>query len=508
MQPSEYLSALRKHWIVIVLLGVLGAVAGYGYSTTLPERYRATASVYVSLQQGESVSELVQGTTYAQNLVQSYAQLATMPFVLDPVIDRLGLDTTARALGRSITATSPLDTPILEVSAVSGSPAGAAELANAVSTELSAAVQQLATDAGPGGAAIDLTTVAEATPPAFAFSPNTKLNTATGAALGLALGVLFALAHSLLDTRVRGLEDVRRVTGTAVLSTVRYLRQAGRGAFLAVRDEPFGEHAEAYRRLRTNLKFLHMTGGSRAIVVTSAVPGEGKSTTAANLAIAMSEGAGRVLLVDADLRRPSIARYMGVEGGVGLTTVLIGEADAEDVIQTWGAGLDILPAGALPPNPSELLDSEAMADLLVLLRSRYDVVLLDSAPLLPVTDGAVLSRMTDGALVVVGCRTTRRHQVADALSALDAVGARVLGLVLNQVSGHAAGTAYVYGSTPRSTARAWSRRREAPAIDGARRPVHRRTAAPAGPALGDGTAGVADATPQVRAADRSSTARS
>jgi capsular exopolysaccharide synthesis family protein len=217
-----------------------------------------------------------------------------------------------------------------------------------------------------------------------------------------------------------------------------------------------GDQAEAYRRLRTNLRFLNLAGPSRSIMITSAVPGEGKSTTAINLAVAMAEGSSRILLIDADLRRPSAARYLGLEGAVGLTTVLIGEAAVEDVIQSWGGSIDVLPAGQIPPNPSELLDSAAMSGLLRRLGASYDTILLDTSPLLPVTDAAALSRFVDGALLVVGCQTVHRNQVADALGSLAAVDARVLGLVLNQVPRGESGTTYVYGSGSRATAKWWA----------------------------------------------------
>lgn len=479
MEPAEYLAALRKHWLVVAVLAVLGFGAAYAWSQTLPPSYRTTSSVYVTVPQTTSVGELVQGSTYAQASIESYAQLATKPYVLDPVIDRLDLDTDARSLARSVTATSPLNSKILEISAVAGDPDKAAAIANAVSSQLATAVEDLEGEGADGAPNVEITLVAQAAPPSYAFSPNTRLNAATGLAAGLVLGVVLALARTVLDTRVRSLRDVRRVTGTAVLSTVRFDRKR-RKAPLAMVDDPFGDRAEAYRKLRTNLRFLTVAGPSRSMVVTSSLPTEGKSTAAINLAIAMAEGGARVVLVDADLRRPSVARYLGLEGSVGLTTTLIGEARFDDVVQPWGDGtLHVLPAGQVPPNPSELLDSPAMAELLRDLGERYDVVILDSAPLLPVTDAAVLSRMTDGALVVVGCRRVHRAQLQDALTSLAAVEARVLGLLLNQVSSKDSGAAVTYGSTPQSTARAWPTTRRPQRRGAASHAAPPRPAAPA-----------------------------
>ena len=169
--------------------------------------------------------------------------------------------------------------------------------------------------------------------------------------------------------------------------------------------------------------------------MTSSLPGEGKSTTAINLAITLADAGSRVALVDADLRRPSIAEYMGLAGEVGLTTVLIGRADLQDAMQPWGDGsLNVLPSGQIPPNPSELLGSGSMAKLLDLLASQYDIVLIDTPPLLPVTDAAILAKITGGAVVVAAADVFNRQQLADGLGALEDVGARVLGVVLNRLA--------------------------------------------------------------------------
>jgi succinoglycan biosynthesis transport protein ExoP len=198
--------------------------------------------------------------------------------------------------------------------------------------------------------------------------------------------------------------------------------------------------------LRTNLQFIDVASRPRSIVITSSIPGEGKSTMAINLAVSLADTGARVILVDADLRRPSIADYAGIEGNVGLTTVLIGRADVEDVVQPLGTTtLDLLPSGQIPPNPSELLGSPAMIGLLDRLTASYDTVLLDSPPLLPVTDGAVLSKLAHGALVVVGTDRIHRPQLQETLGSLQTAGAHVLGLVLNKIDRREAGT-YSYDS--------------------------------------------------------------
>jgi polysaccharide biosynthesis transport protein len=462
MDPSDYIQALRKRWAVILVLALLGASAGIAMAATTTPVYRATTKVFVSLEGGQTVQELVQGSTYTQNLVQSYVALTTMPVVLDPVIEELGLDTNARTLARSITAQAPINTVIVEISAADSSPAQAALVADAVAEQLAVAVEDLSSTAAGRSETVSMRTVAPADVPRNPVAPNTRFLVATGLLAGLAIGVVFALARELLDTKIRESKDVARVTDAAVLGSIG-ARNRARSAAPVMQVEPHSQTAEAYRRLRTNLKFLDFAGQLHSVVVTSPLPGDGKSTTSSNLALALAEGTQRVLLVDADLRRPSVAEYLGIEGSVGLTTVLIGGADLQEVVQPYGDGnLDVLPSGAIPPNPTQLLSSPAMVELLAQMVALYDIVILDSPPLLPVTDSAILARLADGALVVAGARKTRRHQLAEAIGSLNAVGAVCFGVVLNRVARRDSEGYYGYapeeGSRPARRGRAITRK--------------------------------------------------
>jgi capsular exopolysaccharide synthesis family protein len=162
--------------------------------------------------------------------------------------------------------------------------------------------------------------------------------------------------------------------------------------------------------------------------------------------VSLADTGARIILVDADLRRPSIAEYVGIEGQVGLTTVLIGRADLKDVVQPFGtSSLDLLPAGQVPPNASELLGSAAMASLLERLSASYDMVLLDSPPLLPVTDAVVLSKMAGGTVVIVGADRIHRPQLQQSLDSLETAGAHLFGIVMNKIARREA-AAYAYGS--------------------------------------------------------------
>jgi capsular exopolysaccharide synthesis family protein len=178
--------------------------------------------------------------------------------------------------------------------------------------------------------------------------------------------------------------------------------------------------------------------------VTSAVPGEGKSSTTCGLAVLFAEAGQRTLIIDADLRRPRIADYLGLEGGVGLTTVLVGKASVDDVLQRYGTDLWVLPSGFLPPNPSELLGSRHMAELLEALREEFDMVIVDCPPLLPVTDAAVVAARADGALLLSRARKTTSAQITAGVQALQSVDARLLGCVLNMVAAKGPDAYYYY----------------------------------------------------------------
>jgi receptor protein-tyrosine kinase len=214
--------------------------------------------------------------------------------------------------------------------------------------------------------------------------------------------------------------------------------------------ESHSQRSEAFRLLRTNLQFLDLDTQPRSFVITSAIPGEGKTSTASNLAIAFAQAGRSVLLVDCDLRRPRIARVLGLESAVGLTTTLVGRSDlASSIQQHHDSGVHFLASGPLPPNPTEILQSGATRDLFKRLRDMYDVVIVDAPPLLPVADAGILATDVDGAIVVVRHGKTTREQLRHAMVRLEQVGARTSGLVVNMTPNRARG--YNYGYSYAST---------------------------------------------------------
>ena len=275
------------------------------------------------------------------------------------------------------------------------------------------------------------------------MSPNVPLNLALGVLIGLAVGVGIAVLRAVLDNRVRSPRDVEALTDRPLIGAIP-LDPKTKERPIILQADPHNPRSEAFRALRTNLQFLEMDGG-HTFVITSSIPTEGKSTTTINLAIALADSGKRVALLDTDLRKPKVAEYLGIEGGTGLTDVLIGRARVADVLLPWGGrSMYVLPAGKIPPNPSELLGSERMHKLLEALGQEFDVVLCDAPPLLPVTDAAVLSRATSGAIMVVAVGRTTTHQLDSALEALETVGSKVAGVVMTMVPTKGA-DAYSYG---------------------------------------------------------------
>ncbi len=324
-------------------------------------------------------------------------------------------------------------TVIISVTVDDDDAARAARIAERIGATLSSVVSQIEPETAEGKASVRLEEVAPAVEPAAPKSPRPIANIAFGAALGTTGGAAIALLAASVDTRVRRPEDV--ADSAPVVGEISFDPGASSRPLIH-RDDVNSERAEAYRSLRTNIQFLGSGGatGAQAIAFTSARPAEGKTTTIVNLGIALGKSGLNTLVIDADLRRPKVASMLGLEDAAGLTDLLVGRAELEDVVQDWGVEhLAVLPAGTIPPNPSELLSSEAMIHLLRQVRASYDVVLIDTPPVLAVTDGTLVSAITDTTLLVVASGQTRLSDVRAASDALGRVGGRPDGLVLSKV---------------------------------------------------------------------------
>lgn len=433
MDSARYLTVLRNGWKWIGAFAIIGAVLAGTYSMLATPQYRATTTLFFYISGADSTTQLLQGSTYAQNQVRSFALLAEQPVVLDPVIKQLNLDETSVQLSKQVTTSVPLDTVVLDVIVTDQSAQQAAAIANAIGAQMSTAISNLS-PSGPGAstATVRVSTVAPAQVPQYAYSPNTKQNVAFGLILGVIVGAGVVVIRELTNNRVSSARIAKEVTNFPVVGDIPFDPDFVNGPVVDV--DLHSAQAEAFRRLGANFGFLNYEKSVHTLVVTSCLPDEGKSTVSLNLAVALSQHL-RVIVVDADLRRPSVARMTGLNDGIGLSGVLSGKATVADTLQDWRRGqLRVLTAGRIPPNPAELLDSQPMSKVLDELRGMADLIILDSAPLLPASDAAVLSRRLDGALVVVDAKHTKRQELQRGLESLTLAGGHVLGLVLNKTS--------------------------------------------------------------------------
>lgn len=444
VEIRDYLRVLRARWksiIAVTVLGVAAAVLGTFLTTPL---YAASSQLFVSTTGTADVSAAYQGNLFSQQRVTSYAELIKGEEVAQRVVDDLDLTESAAAVAGQVSVQVVPDTVLLTVTVTDPSAVRARDLVNAISRQFTGLVTELETPTGGTVAAAKVTVVQVADQPTSPVSPQPLRNLALGLVLGVLLGAGLAVLRDRLDNTVKERREVVENTGAPVVGAVPYDSERSSKPLISF-SSGHSTSAEVYRQLRTNLQFLDVDHPPRVLVLTSAVPGEGKTTTACNLAFVLAEAGHQVLLVEADLRRPRVARYLNLVESVGITNVLAGTADLDDVLQPTGSpNVSVLASGPHPPNPSELLGSVHMQQLLGTVRTRYDYVVIDAPPLLPVTDAAVLTTLADGAILVVRHGRTRRGELARAAENLRAIDARVLGTVLNMVPAKAGAYEYAY----------------------------------------------------------------
>jgi succinoglycan biosynthesis transport protein ExoP len=427
MELRDYLRILRKHAWLIMAATVLCAGAAMMTSLATTPVYRGTAKLLVVAKTDPAGgnSSALEGALLSQQLVKSFAQIIESRATAEAA---LRLDTqplTPRQLQQRINAEPVTDTLLIDLSVEDTDPARAKRLTNSVARAFMVTVPSL-----QSGSALRVSLVEPALRPTEPIRPRTRLNVALGLVLGAMLGFGLGFLREFLDRSVRTPEELEVAAGAPLVGIIPPFK-AGKQP-IPVAEQPRTAVAEAFRKLRTNFAFLGVDRQSLCCVVTSPSAADGKSIVAANLAIALAQAGQRIALVDADLRKPTVHQLFGLQQRVGTTTVLLGQAGVHDTIQFLGPNMPaVLTSGQVPPNPSELLGSRRMDELLAELRGAYDIVLVDCAPLLPVTDPMVVSRFADGILLIARAGTTTRDQAQAARVACAKAGAKVFGTVLN-----------------------------------------------------------------------------
>jgi succinoglycan biosynthesis transport protein ExoP len=476
-----YLQILRRryYWVIAAVV-LLGAAAG-GYSVNQPKQYTASAQLLVQPTTGTLPSAATQQVISPTDVLTELQLLTTAP-VKAAVRQQLGSEP-------NVSASQVGQTNVIAVAATSKSPMLAAKIANAYATafvayqlavtnaNLAAAEQQLQSQIAAIDAQVaSLSKAASTTPQAAALlvqetalkeelatlqvsgavsgggvevvtpakaptspsSPKPVQDTLIAALVGLLLGIGIAFLFEHLDDAVYTKEEAGRLAGDApVLGMIPRIGSWKRRSdvVLASTASHNSSVAEAYRSLRTSLQFAGHDGNMKTILVTSPSPGEGKTSTIANLGVVLAQADQRVVIVSCDLRRPRLGQFFERSESPGFTSVILGQTSLGDALQTVeGLGnLFFLGSGDVPPNPTELLASEAAHEIFSELRQDFDIVLLDSPPLLPVTDAVILAGMADATLLVIAAGETKRSQVEQAAEMLAQVAARQVGVILNEV---------------------------------------------------------------------------
>ena len=443
MEFREYLGVLRKYWVSITLLAVLGVVAAIGYVYVTPRVYTSQSTLFLTVNGGSTMADYAQGANLASTQARGFAQLVTTPRVLDDVVKKLSLETTSMALAAHVSASIPTNTPMITVSARDGDAVTSARIAQQVAYSLITVIGELSPLGADGKPVVVANMVTPASVPTSPTSPRPVQSVALGLIAGLVIGVGLAVLRKALDVRLHQPKDVTDAVEYPVIASIP--RDLG-----LVKDPvvmlsaPSSATGERYRQLRTNLRFFNLdTDSSWTFAVTSSIEGEGKTVTSINIAFALAESGDKVLLIDADLRRPKIAQYLQLEGSAGLTTVLLNRATFADVVQPLGMGCpDVLTSGDVPPNPAELIGARRMKQFLEMVSQEYQCVIIDAAPVLPVADTLGLLPHVRGTVVVAAAEKVTIPQLRTGLASIERAGAQVMGIVLNKVRRHKNGHEY------------------------------------------------------------------
>lgn len=445
MEFKQFLAVLRRRWISVAVILVIALGAASAFTFTRTPQYESTSEVFLSVDVRDT-TDAYAALLFASNRAASYARLAESTELSQRVVDTLALDMTAEELSEEISAEVVESTSQITITVTDPDPRQAQEIAQTTTNLFTEYVAELETPSGADSdSQIIARIVADASYNPSSVSPRVALNLVVAGLIGLLLGIALAVTRDILDRTIRTADHIGEITEAPVLASIGYDNQIRQSPLLTDLGA-FSPRTEAFRLLRTNLQFIDLdNASSHCVMVSSAVPGEGKTMTATNLAVAIAQTGRRTLLVDADLRRPRVAATLGLDPAVGLTTALVGKTPIQDAIQVHDAsGLHVLASGAKPPNPTEILGSKVTADLLARLRASYDFVIIDAPPLLPVADASVLARLADGTILVVRHASTTRDQVGEALARLDQVGGKTFGIVVNMVAKRAISSYYYY----------------------------------------------------------------
>lgn len=474
MKLVDYAAAAIHGWWIILLGLLLGVAAAFLVTSQMAPIHQSMVKFYVVAPVAENLSPL-QADELVRGRIIAYPSLLTSDQFVERITSSSRLDLSEDQVADSISAFGDPETLTLTVNVNDVDADRSLDVATEIANNFGVMVNDVERVSGSATEGTVLSVISGPSLAPAPVSPRPNLNLAVGALLGLGIGALIVIARVRSDKSVRSIEQLDFEPAAKALATIPDDHAVGK---LSPASSPYlnTRLAEAVRGLRTTIQFHPHTGPLQLIAVTSTSAAEGRTTIALNLALVMAEAKNRVLLVEADLRRASLATVLDLPDRPGLVDILQGEAGVDAAIQHVGP-LDVLVAGSSSTQPSELLASTSLTETLSQLRTRYDLIVLDTSALHPFTDAALVCAASDASVVVVGHGMTTRDELSAAFQALDAVRSDVLGTVLNRVpgtssrsmqqsSGHASGRRSSRGKQPGEHASA-STATTVPATDGA-----------------------------------------
>lgn len=439
----EILFLLLRKWYIVAICFIFVTISTLLITSYyLTPIYKSEATLFLGKESG-NVGALSIGDIQLNNqLIADYRELLKSRTVAERVGEKLNVN--SGKLLKNVDVRTVKDSRIFKISYEDSNP----DLAREVVNELSNEIQELAADIIE---VKNVMVIDEANMPRLPVKPNKRMNVAVAGLLGLMLGVGFIVLLEFVDHTFKKPDEVERYLGLNVVGTIPKFRGGKRGKSkaknrkelekeylknLITKNDPKAAATEAFRELRTNLHYINIDKEVKTIIFTSPSMGDGKSVTAANLAVTLARSGKKVLIVDADLRKPKVHHYFGVKNNIGLTNILTDSRDnikAKAIEKTETSKLDIITSGPVPPNPYEMLSSNKMQSFIEEVKDEYDIVIFDTPPVGQVTDAAILAGLTDGTILVLASASTRIDIAKRACKALDGVNANIVGAVLTKI---------------------------------------------------------------------------
>ncbi|MBQ9901050.1 MAG: polysaccharide biosynthesis tyrosine autokinase [Clostridia bacterium] len=452
-----------RYYIVILCTLLCGVVFFVASKFVLPKKYESYTTLYVknSSESYNKENVNINDINASKSLAETYIEVLSSNSVMNQVIDGLGnthkkselVEVFGKKNGKidiesvrkCFTMSASNKTEVLKVSARTKEPQISAEMCNIVAAFAPEFLERIV---GAGSVEVIDVAVTETEP----VEPNVPAYSLAGLVLGFFLSCGFIFMFDLFDNTIKDKEAIVETYKKPVLGTVQHLNVNGKKQtekgdsrqLILNKEVPF-HYIESYKSIRTNVVFSLSTNESRILAVSSPNPDEGKSTVSVNLATALAQNGEKVLLIDADMRKPVLHKMFKVSNKSGLSTTIISISPFEQAVKKDVAlNLDLLSSGPMPPNPSELLASKHFHDLLVEVEKQYDYIIVDTPPLNVVSDGLVFTDLLNGILLVVRHRKTSYSEISEAVNSIELSNANLLGFVLNDVKQKGVGSYYRY----------------------------------------------------------------